>query len=66
MQQYEKPESEGWYWRRTEGGGEIIYAERGCKGLLLYRHGDEEPYLPRELPGPYMGPLAKPVWEGTE
>jgi hypothetical protein len=62
MEQYEKPPAPGWYWRHTEEGDEIVYAEKGCKGLLLYRHGDEEPYLPEELAGPYVGPLAKPTW----
>ena len=41
---------------------QIVYVEKGCKGLLLYRHGDEGPYLPEELKGPYMGPLKKPMW----
>lgn len=63
MKQLEKPRGQGWYWRRIEGGVEIVLAEQGCKGLLLYRHGDEEPYLLDELSGPYMGPLEKPVWE---
>lgn len=66
MKQYEKPQSAGWYWRRTENGDEVVHVEAGCKGLLIYRHGDEEPYLPDELQGPYRGPLAKPMWRDVD
>lgn len=66
MEQHERPQGPVWYWRQTEDGDEIIYVEKGCKGLLLYRHGDEKPYLIEELQGPYIGPFKKPDWKAAD